>query len=65
VALSKEVGGGRWSVRAQLRPFVDWVWLSAVMMALGGVLAVSDRRYRARAAASEPAVAQGSAAEAT
>ncbi len=65
VALSKEVGGGRWSVRAQLRPFIDWVWLSAALMALGGVLAVSDRRYRARAAASEPAVAQGSAAEAT
>ena len=32
---------------------------------LGGVLAVADRRYRARATASEPAVAQGSAAEAT
>ena len=66
VALSKDVGGGRWSVRAQLRPFIDWVWLSAGLMALGGVLAVTDRRYRARAAAREPADrAQGSAAEAT
>jgi len=65
VALSKEVGGGRWSVRAQLRPLIDWVWLSAAFMALGGVLAVSDRRYRVRAVAAEPAVAQGSAAEAT
>jgi cytochrome c-type biogenesis protein CcmF len=66
VALSKDVGGGRWSVRAQLRPLIDWVWLSAVFMALGGVLAVTDRRYRARAtaseAASEPKIAQGSAA---
>jgi cytochrome c-type biogenesis protein CcmF len=65
VALSKNVGGGRWSVRAQLRPLVDWVWLSALFMALGGVFAVTDRRYRARSAASEPSIAQGSAAEAT
>jgi len=65
VALSKEVGGGRWSVRAQLRPLIDWVWLAAGLMALGGVLATTDRRYRARATASEPALAQGSAAEAT
>ncbi len=65
VALSKNVGGGRWSVRAQVRPLIDWVWLSAALMALGGVLAVTDRRYRARATAREPAVGQGSAAEAT
>ena len=69
VALSKDVGGGRWSVRAQLRPLIDWVWLSAAFMALGGVLAATDRRYRVRATASEPAgepkMAQGSAAEAT
>jgi cytochrome c-type biogenesis protein CcmF len=69
VALSKDVGGGRWSVRAQLRPLIDWVWLSAAFMALGGVIAVTDRRYRARATATEPAgdriTAQGSAAEAT
>jgi cytochrome c-type biogenesis protein CcmF len=69
VALSKNVGGGRWSVRAQLRPLIDWVWLSAAFMALGGVLAVTDRRYRARATASETAgdrtIAQGSAAEAS
>jgi cytochrome c-type biogenesis protein CcmF len=69
VALSKDVGGGRWSVRAQLRPLIDWVWLSAAFMALGGVIAVTDRRYRVRAVASETAVgstiAQGTAAEAT
>jgi cytochrome c-type biogenesis protein CcmF len=65
VALSKDVGGGRWSVRAQLRPLIDWVWLAAGLMALGGVLATTDRRYRTRVTASEPALAQGSAAEAT
>ena len=55
LALSKNLGEGRWSVRAQIRPLIDWVWLSAGLMALGGVLAMTDRRYRARAAASEPA----------
>jgi len=69
VALSKNVGGGRWSVRAQLRPFLGWVWLSAGLMALGAVFAVSDRRYRVRASAKdsagEPTIAQGSAAEAS
>ena len=69
VALSKNVGGGRWSVRAQLRPFLGWVWLSAGLMALGAVFAVSDRRYRVRASAKDsasvPTIAQGSAAEAS
>ncbi len=48
-AAARNVGGGRWSVRAQLRPLIDWVWLAAGLMALGGVLAATDRRYRARA----------------
>jgi len=29
-----------------LKPFVDWIWGGAFLMALGGILAVSDRRYR-------------------
>ena len=66
LALSKELGEGRWSVRAQIRPLIDWVWLAAGLMALGGVLAATDRRYRARAVVPEPAkepkLAQGSAA---
>jgi cytochrome c-type biogenesis protein CcmF len=65
LALSQDVGGGRWSVRAQLRPLIDWVWFAAGLMALGGILATTDRRYRARATASESSLAQGSAAEAT
>ena len=35
-------------MRAQMRPLIDWVWLAAGLMALGGVLAATDRRYRAR-----------------
>ncbi len=51
VALGEDLGAGRWSLRAQVRPLIDYVWLAAGLMALGGALAASDRRYRARQAA--------------
>jgi cytochrome c-type biogenesis protein CcmF len=38
-------------VRAQVKPFVDWIWAGCVLMAFGGLLALSDRRYRVRARA--------------
>ena len=38
---------GDWSVRLYHKPFVRWIWLGGLLIALGGVLAVSDRRYRA------------------
>jgi len=53
VSLGEPVGGdgsdnigGAWSVRIYLKPFIDWIWMGAFLMALGGFLAVSDRRYR-------------------
>jgi cytochrome c-type biogenesis protein CcmF len=36
---------GTWSVRIQYKPFVDWIWAGALLMALGGVLALTDPRY--------------------
>ena len=45
-ALGDDLGGGRWSVRVQVRPLVSLVWLAALIMAIGGGLAASDRRYR-------------------
>jgi cytochrome c-type biogenesis protein CcmF len=63
VALREDVGGGRWSVRAQLRPLVDYVWLAAAIMAFGGLLAATDRRYRTRPVADEAAVAVHSGAK--
>ncbi|WP_300334377.1 heme lyase CcmF/NrfE family subunit [Accumulibacter sp.] len=38
-----------WAVRVYYKPFVDWIWGGFVLMALGGVLALSDRRYRIQA----------------
>jgi len=46
VALGEPVGNGGWSVRVYYKPLVSWIWLGCVMMALGGLLAISDRRYR-------------------
>jgi len=60
VALGDDLGAGRWSVRIQIRPLVSLIWLAALVMAIGGVLAASDRRYRpGRIAAGAPALAPG------
>ncbi len=37
---------GAWAVRVYIKPFVDWIWAGCLFMALGGVLAINDRRYR-------------------
>jgi cytochrome c-type biogenesis protein CcmF len=46
VALGDDLGAGRWSVRIQIRPLVSLIWLAALVMAIGGAVAASDRRYR-------------------
>jgi cytochrome c-type biogenesis protein CcmF len=45
VSLGEPIGGNAWSVRVYYKPFVVWIWGGALLMALGGGLAVSDRRY--------------------
>ena len=45
-ALGEDLGAGRWSVRGQVRPWVNFVWFGAFIMALGGLVATTDRRYR-------------------
>jgi len=46
VALGEPVSPTAWVVRVQHKPFVTWIWIGCVIMALGGALAASDRRYR-------------------
>ena len=46
VALGEPLPDGAWGVRVSHKPLVRWVWLGALLMALGGVLAVADPRYR-------------------
>ena len=46
VALGEPLENGAWVVRVYHKPFVDWIWFGCILMAVGGFLAVSDRRYR-------------------
>ena len=47
VALGEPLGeGGAWSVRIYHKPYIRWIWLGALIMSIGGILAASDRRYR-------------------
>ena len=46
VSLGQPVQGQAWVVRVYYKPFVTWIWGGCVLMALGGLLAASDRRYR-------------------
>ncbi len=58
ISLGEPVGGGAWSVRVYYKPFVSWIWGGAVLMALGGGLALSDRRYALAARKQREAVKQ-------
>lgn len=53
VALGDPLGNDAWSVRIQYKPMIRFIWLGAFVMALGGMIAASDRRYRLTAAAKE------------
>jgi cytochrome c-type biogenesis protein CcmF len=58
VSLGDPVGDkGAWAVRVYRKPFVTWIWGGCILMALGGFLALSDRRYRTRREAEVPRVA--------
>lgn len=46
VTLGEEKGAAAWSMTIYVKPFVRWVWLGAIFMCLGGVVAAGDKRYR-------------------
>jgi len=54
VALGDPLGNNAWSMRVQYKPLIRFIWLGALVMALGGIIAASDRRYRLTADAREP-----------
>jgi len=62
VSLGDEVSATAWIVRVQHKPFVDWIWGGCLLMALGGALAASDRRYRVAARRSQEQYAAAPAA---
>ncbi|MCC7226213.1 MAG: heme lyase CcmF/NrfE family subunit [Burkholderiaceae bacterium] len=46
VSLGEALEGNAWAVRAYYKPYVDWIWIGCLFMALGGLVAMSDKRYR-------------------
>jgi cytochrome c-type biogenesis protein CcmF len=58
VAMGNPLGGGAWSMRIQYKPLVRYIWLGALVMAIGGFIAATDRRYRTKV----PAPAQDAVA---
>ena len=46
VSLGEPLEKGAWSVRIYIKPFVQWIWAGCIIMALGGLLALLDKRYR-------------------
>ncbi len=62
VAMGEDLGQGAWSMRIQYKPMVRYIWLGALIMALGGIVAVTDRRYRTkRSTAADDVRAAGTA----
>jgi cytochrome c-type biogenesis protein CcmF len=64
VALGEPLGEGAWAVRIHVKPFVRWIWLGGLLTALGGALAVLDKRYRVKVGARVRAVLATSGARA-
>ena len=62
VSLGEPIDERAWSVRVYYKPFVDWIWGGCLLMALGGLLALSDRRYRLKKAVAATQATQGAAA---
>ena len=59
VSLGEPVDNGAWSVRIYSKPFISWIWGGCAIMALGGLLALADRRYRRVARREDRVVPEG------
>ena len=46
VSMGEPLEDGAWGMRLQVKPFMRWVWLGAIFMSVGGLLAMLDKRYR-------------------
>ncbi|UOA27556.1 heme lyase CcmF/NrfE family subunit [Pseudosulfitobacter sp. DSM 107133] len=54
VVIGDEQDAGGWAVRTYIKPLVNWIWIGCALMALGGGLSLSDRRFRVAAGARKP-----------
>ncbi|WP_088330206.1 heme lyase CcmF/NrfE family subunit [Lacimicrobium sp. SS2-24] len=54
VALGEQLNNGAWALRVYVKPFIRWIWAGALLMAIGGCLSLSDKRYRLKKRAHDP-----------
>jgi cytochrome c-type biogenesis protein CcmF len=58
VALGEPLGDNAWSLRLQVKPLIGFLWFGSALMVLGGLVAITDRRYRAAVRQTQQAAAQ-------
>jgi len=51
VVLGDPQSAGGWAVRTYIKPLANWIWAGCIIMALGGALSLTDRRFRVAAGA--------------
>jgi cytochrome c-type biogenesis protein CcmF len=61
ISMGEQLPTGEWIVRVQYKPFIVWIWGGCLMMMAGGLLAMSDRRYRVKKTAAAGARTQEAA----
>ncbi|NRB36381.1 MAG: heme lyase CcmF/NrfE family subunit [Rhodobacteraceae bacterium] len=57
VVIGDAQADGGWTVRTYIKPWTNWIWLGAILMALGGVISLFDRRFRVAVGARKTPVA--------
>lgn len=55
VSLGDPLDKGAWVIRIYYKPYISWLWAGCILMAVGGLLAASDRRYRVTVPGKQPA----------
>ncbi|WP_417721693.1 heme lyase CcmF/NrfE family subunit [Salipiger sp.] len=63
VVVGDAQANGGWTMRVYVKPLANWIWGGAILMAIGGALSLSDRRFRVAAGAKKTAPARGVPAE--
>ena len=64
VAMGEDLGAGKWSMRVQYKPMVRFIWFGAFVMMVGGLIAITDRRYRTRRQEADERLGAGGTARA-
>ena len=63
VVIGDPQGNGGWVLRTYIKPLANWIWAGSILMALGGLISLTDRRFRVAAGARKEAPVQGVPAE--